>query len=262
MRTLLAAGALIFVLMIGMGCSGTPETTENAPAAGEIVLESTPPAEEEIDLEITPELLAVISYRMGYSFGLTWAQQELEPDTEQLMRGLADGVAGNERQFPKAEMTAAYSEFMRKVRARRKTWGPRNLEAGERFLAENGRREGVVTLPSGLQYEVLTEGEGPRPELDDRVTVHYRAYRIDGREFESSYWDGEPSTFGLSGTVAGWQEGVQLMPVGSRYKLYIPSSLAYGEAGYKGFIQSNHTLVYEIELLAFEEQPTAEQGSG
>ena len=246
------------VLLLGGGCAppaGDPEESsvaeigEQTPPPGEPPLDLEP----EVDPEISPELLAIISYRMGYSFGLTWAQQELEPDDEELMMGLRDGVAGADRKFPKREMDQAYQTFMTKVRARRKTWALRNLEAGKLFLAENAERPGVISRRSGLQYEVVREGEGDKPDLEDRALLHYRAYRIDGREIESTYWQDQPPGFVVRGTLEGWKEALQLMRVGSRWKLFLPPHLAYGEPGYKGFIQPNDTLIYEIELHGIEE---------
>lgn len=241
---------LLCILCLAGGCADGPDAP--APAA-ERPPADEPANEEAVDPEISAELLAVISYRMGYSFGLTWAQHELEPDAEQLMQGMADAVAGRERRIPKREMDAARATFMRKLSARRDTWGPRNLAAGEAFLAENARREGVVVLPSGLQYEVLSTGDGPKPNLEDKVVVHNRTYRIDGREIESTHWLDEPPEYLLSSTIEGWKEALQMMSVGSRWKLYIPPHLAYGEPGYRGFIQPNDTLIYDIELLGIEE---------
>lgn len=125
----------------------------------------------------------------------------------------------------------------------------RNLRAGEAFLAENKKRAGVVTLPSGLQYEVLTEGKGRRPSATDRVQCHYHGTLIDGTVFDSSVQRGTPAVFGVNQVIPGWVEALQLMPEGSRWKLYIPSELAYGKRGVGGSIAPNSALVFEVELI-------------
>jgi FKBP-type peptidyl-prolyl cis-trans isomerase len=124
-----------------------------------------------------------------------------------------------------------------------------NKAAGEKFLAENGKKPTVKTTASGLEYEVITEGKGKKPSATDNVTVHYKGTTIDGTEFDSSYGRGEPATFPLNAVIPGWTEGVQLMPEGSKYKFYIPSTLAYGEDGAGGKIGPNETLIFEVELI-------------
>ncbi len=124
-----------------------------------------------------------------------------------------------------------------------------NKRAGEAFLAENGKRPEVVTLPSGLQYEVLTEGQGRKPKATDRVQCHYHGTMIDGQVFDSSVQRGTPAVFGVNQVIPGWVEALQLMAEGSRWKLYIPSELAYGEQGAGGSIPANATLIFEVELI-------------
>ena len=125
-------------------------------------------------------------------------------------------------------------------------------EAGQAFLAANAKKEGVVTTASGLQYKVLQAGTGPRPKATDTVNVHYRGTFIDGKTFDSSYDRGEPISFGLNQVIRGWTEGVQLMPVGSKYEFYIPYNLAYGERGAGGAIPGYATLIFQVELLEIE----------
>lgn len=122
-------------------------------------------------------------------------------------------------------------------------------EEGKKFLEENAKKEGVSVTPSGLQYKVITEGSGAKPKATDSVVVHYRGTTIDGKEFDSSYKRGEPISFPLGGVIAGWTEGLQLMPIGSKYELYIPYNLAYGERGAGGVIAPYATLIFEVELL-------------
>jgi len=136
--------------------------------------------------------------------------------------------------------------------AERQAEGEKNKAAGEKFLAENVKKPGVNVTKSGLQYEVLTEGKGAKPKLEDRVKVNYRGTLLDGTEFDSSYKRGEPVVFGLQQVIPGWTEGLQLMTVGSKYRLFIPAGLAYGERGAGGRIGPNETLIFEVELLGIE----------
>jgi FKBP-type peptidyl-prolyl cis-trans isomerase FklB len=127
-----------------------------------------------------------------------------------------------------------------------------NKTKGEAFLAENKKKEGVVTLPSGLQYKILKAGEGPKPTAEDSVKCNYRGTLIDGKEFDSSYKRNEPATFPVKGVIKGWTEALQLMPVGSKWQLFIPPDLAYGERGAGELIQPEATLIFEVELLSIE----------
>lgn len=254
-RFQIVATVLLIAIPLANGCSRkkTRELTLT-PASSVAETDGMEEAEaaSEVDPEISEELLGLISYRTGYGVGLTWAQQELEPDIEQLLLGIEDGMAGNDQPVPPLEMDEAYRLFLQKVEARRRSWAPRNLEASREFLAANAEREGIVTLPSGLQYEILEEGTGPIPTLDDRVTVHYRSWRIDGREVQSSHYRGNPSVLSLLTAIEGWKEGITMMRKGAKWKLYVPPDLAYGEKGYKGFIQPNDALIFEVELIDFE----------
>lgn len=126
-----------------------------------------------------------------------------------------------------------------------------NMEAGEVFLAENGKRESVVTLPSGLQYEIITQGDGPKPSAHNTVTCHYHGTTIKGEVFDSSVRRGQPASFPLNGVIKGWTEALQLMPTGSKWKLYIPPQLAYGNRSISREIGPNSTLIFEVELTSF-----------
>jgi len=137
--------------------------------------------------------------------------------------------------------------------------GAKNKQEGELFLAENGKREGVRTTASGLQYQVLREGTGAKPAATDRVKVDYRGTLLDGTEFDSSYARGRPAEFALNGVIKGWTEGLQLMPAGSKYKFFIPAALAYGERGSGQRIGPNATLVFEVELLEILGPPAAKK---
>jgi len=137
----------------------------------------------------------------------------------------------------------------------------RNLQDGESFLGRNKTEEGVVTLPSGLQYRVLRTGDGRKPGLDDKVVCHYRGTFIDGTEFDSSYKRNQPVTFPVKVVIKGWTEALQLMPVGSKWQLFVPASLAYGERGAGAIIGPNATLIFEVELLSVQESAVQTKGS-
>lgn len=148
------------------------------------------------------------------------------------------------------EIMRAFSAKVQKKREEQDALAARdNREAGEAFLAENKKKDDVVTTESGLQYVVLTKGDGPVPAATDRVTVHYKGTTIDGTEFDSSYRRNEPASFPVNGVIKGWTEALQLMNVGSRYRLFIPSELAYGQRGAGGDIGPNEVLIFEVELL-------------
>lgn len=151
-----------------------------------------------------------------------------------------------------------FKRLMEKKVAEMKAVGEANKKAGEKFLTENGKRAGVKSTASGLQYEVVSEGSGAKPAATDTVKVHYRGTTLDGKEFDSSYKRNEPAQFPLNGVIAGWTEGVQLMTVGSKYKFYIPSDLAYGPQGNQG-IEPNSTLIFEVELLDIVKEKQAKQ---
>ena len=178
--------------------------------------------------------------------------------TEINVQDFADGVAavfyGSTPKMSydeaKAEIQAYFTEMEKKQRAAAEELGKANAAAGEAFLADNGKRVEVRTTPSGLQYEVLTEGDGPRPEANDQVEVHYTGKLIDGTVFDSSVDRGMPATFGVTQVIPGWVEALQLMKAGSKWRLFIPSNLAYGPNGAPGSpIGPNATLIFDVELL-------------
>ncbi len=194
------------------------------------------------------------SYAMGKRFGQNLQPVKDDIDMASLMQGIEDAMEGREGLLSSDEEREVMQEFQGKMREaserERGTMAEKNLAEGQAFLAENKTKEGVITEESGLQYTVLQEGEGPKPAATDQVTVHYRGTLIDGTEFDSSYGRGEPTTFPLNRVIPGWTEGVQLMSVGSKYKFFIPSDLAYGERGARGAIGPNAALIFEIELVS------------
>lgn len=198
-----------------------------------------------------------VSYSIGLDIGSTFKKQKLDISLDSLDRGLKDGLNGskpllNEDQIK--ETLAAFSkELTEKQATANKEAAIKNAAAGEKFLAENKKKEGVKTTPSGLQYKVLKEGTGPSPKSTDAITAHYRGTLIDGTEFDSSYKRNEPATFPVSGVIKGWTEALQLMKVGSKYQLFIPAALAYGEKGAGSDVGPNATLIFEVELLGIKE---------
>jgi len=196
-----------------------------------------------------------LSYAVGMNLGLNFRQQAIEIDPQLISQGLRDALAGGKTLMTEDEMSAVLRQFQTELRAkaeeRRKLLPEANRKEGEAFLAANKTKPGVVTLPSGLQYKVLTEGSGPKPGLEDTVVCNYRGSLIDGTEFDSSTKHGGPATFPVKGVIKGWTEALQLMSVGSKWQLFIPPDLAYGEAGAAGgAIGPNATLVFEVELVS------------
>lgn len=189
------------------------------------------------------------SYSLGLLLANNLKQQGIAHfDAASLLMGLQDVMKGEE-QLSLAEANMQVQQGMRKER---QIAAQANLEAGRKFLEENARRKGVKVTDSGLQYEVLKEGDGPVPTATDKVKVHYHGTLIDGTVFDSSVERGQPISFPVTGVIKGWQEALQMMPVGSKWKLYIPSELAYGERGAGANIGPNSVLIFEVELLEIE----------
>jgi len=201
------------------------------------------------------------SYALGMSIGLGFKKQGLDKsiDSAIVARAMRDALAGTKTAMTEDEMKAALqqlrTEFQTAQEAKAKEAGASNRKEGEAFLAENKSKDGVKVLPDGLQYKVLTEGSGPKPAATDTVTVNYRGTLINGKEFDSSYKRGQPATFPVGGVIKGWTEALQLMPVGSKWQLFIPSDLAYGDNPRPGGdIAPGDTLIFEVELLSIGEQ--------
>lgn len=189
------------------------------------------------------------SYSIGYSMAQNVRREFGEDvDLAAFQAGITDQVSGSDPQVSDAEANAALQSLVAARQAAAEQKASENISVGKEFLAENGKREGVTTLPSGLQYEVLTAAEGEKPSATDRVTTHYRGTLIDGTQFDSSYDRGQPATFPLNGVIAGWTEALQLMSPGAKWRLYIPPELAYGERA-QGPIPANSTLIFDVELL-------------
>ena len=195
-----------------------------------------------------------LSYALGLSMGNNFRSSGIEKINVQ---DFADGVAavfyGSEPRMSYDEAKAEIQKFFTELQAKQdeaaKVMGEQNARAGEAFLTENGKRSEVKTTDSGLQYEVLEEGDGPRPEAGDQVVVHYTGKLIDGTVFDSSEERGEPATFGVTQVFPGWVEALQLMKAGSKWRLFIPSQLAYGPQGAGGVIGPNQTLIFDVNLI-------------
>jgi FKBP-type peptidyl-prolyl cis-trans isomerase FklB len=192
-----------------------------------------------------------VSYGIGVSIAKNLQKDGLDNiDVSLLSKGLSDV-------FEAKDLMVSPEDAMAKIQAyvaeKQKVKQAESIEKGKLFLEENSKKEGVVTLPSGLQYKILKEGTGPKPTADDQVETHYTGTLIDGTVFDSSVERGEPITFAVGGVIPGWTEALQLMPVGSKWQLFVPSDLAYGERGAGGQIGPNETLIFEIELLSIPE---------
>lgn len=188
-----------------------------------------------------------ISYALGLSMGQNFLSTGIKSlNIEDFSRAIQAVYANEKPEMSYDEAKQVINSFFEKIQNEALE---ANTKAGEAFLAENAKNEGVVTLPSGLQYEIVKEGNGEKPQATDRVKCHYHGTLIDGRVFDSSVSRGEPAVFGVNQVIPGWVEALQLMPKGSTWKLYIPSHLAYGERGAGEAIAPNSTLIFEVELI-------------
>ena len=196
------------------------------------------------------------SYALGMNLGANLHKQSVPVDPNIMARGLRDALAGGKtlmtEEEARAAITAVQNDMREKQQAKMQVAGDANKKEGEAFLADNKSKEGVVALPSGLQYKVLKEGNGPKPTATDSVVCNYRGTLINGTEFDSSTKHGGPATFPVNGVIKGWTEALQLMPVGAKWQLFVPSDLAYAERGAGGDIGPNATLIFEVELVSIQ----------
>lgn len=198
-----------------------------------------------------------ISYAIGLNIGANMVRDSLDLDYAALLQGIQDAWKDSSKHMMNlAEVQKTLMTWQQGLQAkqmeRQHAAGEKNREEGEKFLADNKKEPGVVTLPSGLQYKVITEGKGPSPKATQRVVTNYVGTFIDGREFDSSYKRGQPAEFPVNGVIAGWTEALQLMKVGSKWRLYVPADLAYGDQGAGEAIPPGSTLIFDIELLAIK----------
>jgi len=256
----------MFVGLIGLGLilgSAVAQDEKTTPAKAE---KAAGKDEKSVPAPTGKELKTKASYsiglQVGQNLGRSFKAQSIDLDTDEIIKGITDGLKGAKPSLSEAEIKACMDAFEKelvgkqqemaaKADAEAKVAGERNKKEGDAFLAANKAKPGVKTLPSGLQYKVLTEGKGAMPKLSDSVKAHYSGKLLDGTEFDSSIKRGQPATFEVSGVIKGWTEALQLMKVGSKWQLFVPSNLAYGERG-RPSIPPNAVLVFEVELLGIE----------
>jgi len=190
-----------------------------------------------------------VSYVLGYQAGAQMKQQNMNVDFETLTKAIKDGLDGVSPRLTGEQAAAVMQKFQAEQKAQQAKAGENNAKAGVAFLAENKTKPGVVVLENGLQYKIVTEGTGNKPKATDSVSVHYRGTLINGKEFDSSYSRGEPTSFPVNRVIPGWTQILQLMKEGAKWQVFIPSELAYGERGAGGDIGPDSTLVFDIELI-------------
>jgi FKBP-type peptidyl-prolyl cis-trans isomerase len=207
------------------------------------------------------------NYAVGVSIGDSLKKQRsIDLDQDLLLRGLKDSLSGSKLLLTEDEVRATLTNIENELRARQflaaKELAEKNKKDGEEFLAANKGKEGVVTLTSGLQYKILKAGDGKKPGMDEQVVCHYRATFIDGTEFDNSHNRNQPATVPLRKAIKGWSEALQLMPAGSKWQLFIPPQLAYGQKGSGGTIGPNSTVIFEVELISVQPAPDAAGSKG
>jgi FKBP-type peptidyl-prolyl cis-trans isomerase FklB len=220
-------------------------------ALGILFLVSQAYAEEKLVLKNQKDK---VSYIIGMDIGNNLKKQSIDVDPSILAKGVKDALTGGKPLLTEQEINETMAAFQKEMMAKQEQVGKKNKAEGDAFLAENKKKEGVKTLPSGLQYKVIKAGTGKKPKPTDTVTTHYRGTLINGTEFDSSYKRGQTVSFPVSGVIPGWTEALQLMEEGAKWQLFIPSNLAYGERGTGGLIGPNATLIFEIELISIQEK--------
>ena len=227
---------LLALLMVSVATAQTKKPTK----------QTQPPTTTQVKSQTTTKMDSV-SYSLGVLVAQNLKQQGLDAvDATSFANGLEAALKGDSL---KIDVNTANETVQQYMQAQQSKKFEKNISEGKKFLEENAKRPGVTTLPSGLQYEVLKAGTGPKPTADDQVTVHYTGTLLDGTVFDSSVERGEPATFGVTQVIPGWVEALQLMPVGSKWKLYIHYDLAYGERAAGPTIGPYSTLIFEVELL-------------
>ena len=271
------AAVVVLTMLVGAGVAQTPgeaasdpqqTTAGNAPKSGGTVVNAqqpdpkreleTPPSDKD---QNGPALIQSRKDKISYAFGVNLARemkrQKNDVNVDLLVKAMTDALADKQLVMTDEEVTAILKKLEEEEKQdyehARRMVGEKNRRAAEEFFAENAKKDGIVTLPSGLQYKILKKGEGKLPALDDKIVCEYRGTLLDGREFDSSAKRGHALTLPVKGIMAGWTQALQMMPVGSKWQLFIPSQLAYGEKIVKG-IGPNAMLIFEVELLSIEDK--------
>lgn len=253
--------ALLAVTTLSLALAACQPGDKTADADKAATADTEASAEDGLKIEGLATEKEQVSYMIGRDIARSLEEVKDEIDVETLSKAIASGLAGEESLMTEEQAIQVRETFAQRIQAERiaemMATAKKNQEEGAKFLAANARKEGVQTTESGLQYQVITEGEGAKPEPDDVVRVHYKGSLLDGETFDSSYERNEPAVFSLQQVVPGWQEGIAMMPVGSKYRFWIPSELGYGEKGTPGGpIGPNAVLVFEVELQDIVEQQT------
>ncbi len=260
------AGALTCSTLIAQAQTSTSSTATKKPATAKSAASAKPATNKKPSVSGKKSTAAPAkalttdkqkaSYGLGYNLGVSLKRQDADVDADVLAEGLRDALSGKAARLSEEEARAAVmklrDEVQAKMEAKVAAIAAANKKVGDEFLAQNKTKEGVVTLPSGLEYKILKAGDGPKPTATDIVECNYRGTLIDGKEFDSSYKGGKPVSFPVNGVIKGWTEALQLMPVGSKWELFIPANLAYGERAAGADIPPNSTLIFEVELLSIK----------
>ncbi|MGV3772158.1 MAG: FKBP-type peptidyl-prolyl cis-trans isomerase [Verrucomicrobiales bacterium] len=232
------------IALAGQVHAADPAKNSKAPAA------ASAPAASTGDKSLSTQQQKA-SYSIGVNVGQRFKSEAITLDNDAFFKGFKDGVTGAKPALSPEETQQVMETFRKEVEAKTAVVAEKSKKSGEEFLAANKGKEGVKTLPSGLQYKVIKDGSGPLPKETDTVKVHYKGTLVDGTEFDSSIARNEPAVFPIKGVIPGWTEALQKMKVGSKWQLFIPPALAYGEEG-AGPIPPNSPLIFEVELLGIE----------
>jgi len=264
-RTVLAAGVVLLGNAVAQ-TSAAPSQTPPAKKPAAPAAKKTPSTARKTGTATKDEAVTALTstkQKASYAIGMNWGtglhRQGIDVDSAALIQGMKDALAGGKTLLTEDEARSALmqlqKEMQEKQQAKAAQEGEANKKEGDAYLAANKTKEGIVTLPSGLQYKILTPGNGPKPTASDSVVCNYKGTLINGTEFDSSYKRGEPATFPVTGVIKGWTEALQLMPVGSKWQLFIPPDLAYGPRGTPGGpIGPNATLIFEVELISIKDK--------
>jgi FKBP-type peptidyl-prolyl cis-trans isomerase len=252
------------VILLGSAMAQQPANPQSAPAksAAGAQTQAAPVTSSAADAAL-PTAKDKLSYAIGMNIGKGLHKDSVDVDPNLLLRGLKDAMSGGTTlmtdEQAQAQIVELQTQMRSKMEAQRQQAGAANKKEGEAFLAANKTKPGVVALPSGLQYKILKEGTGPKPAATDSVQCNYKGTLINGTEFDASEKHGGPATFPVNGVIKGWTEALQMMPVGSKWQLFIPPDLAYGARGAGGDIGPDQTLIFEVELLSIAPK---DQGKG